>query len=160
MNIHHIKSDFGLGNYSSNAFLICHWIAMSSVCYNPFIYFWLNKHYNERAKYLLRYCFTLKCTQTRTPQVSEGPDNNSSNNTNINRNFKSRGLKRSNAVKASKTKFGNRLLGVMCVRSSISTSDSAVQDNNFMTGTDNNLMIVGHEVNQTSVTGIIDESKL
>ncbi|KAF8792108.1 G-protein coupled receptor 83-like [Argiope bruennichi] len=33
----------------STVFFICHWLAMSSVCYNPFIYCWLNDHFRSGA---------------------------------------------------------------------------------------------------------------
>ncbi|CAL1289159.1 unnamed protein product [Larinioides sclopetarius] len=33
----------------STIFFICHWLAMSSVCYNPFIYCWLNDHFRTGA---------------------------------------------------------------------------------------------------------------
>ncbi|GIY64683.1 substance-K receptor [Caerostris extrusa] len=33
----------------STVFFICHWLAMSSVCYNPFIYCWLNEHFRAGA---------------------------------------------------------------------------------------------------------------
>ncbi|GBM26903.1 putative G-protein coupled receptor 83 [Araneus ventricosus] len=33
----------------STVFFICHWLAMSSVCYNPFIYCWLNDHFRTGA---------------------------------------------------------------------------------------------------------------
>lgn len=33
----------------STVFFICHWLAMSSVCYNPFIYCWLNDNFRSGA---------------------------------------------------------------------------------------------------------------
>ena len=54
LNLYHILTDFGSSHYyNSTTFLICHWFAMSSVCYNPFIYFGLNKEYRNGAKALL-----------------------------------------------------------------------------------------------------------
>ncbi|CAG2171890.1 unnamed protein product [Oppiella nova] len=157
LNIHHIMADFGFWNYSSNVFLICHWIAMSSVCYNPFIYFWLNKHYNERAKYLLKICFTLNCHRKQPPDVTQDSVNTQNERkTSAIGSHRSK-LKRSNAMKASKNKYGNGLFGVMCVRSSISTTDS-MNDNNFMNSVDNGNN--GNGANQTVIIAIVEESKL
>lgn len=55
LNIFHLNSDFFSSNRISdpNIFFICHWFAMSSVCYNPFIYFWLNRHFRQEIKHLI-----------------------------------------------------------------------------------------------------------
>lgn len=34
LNLYHLLVDFGLAKANFNVFLVCHWIAMSSVCYN------------------------------------------------------------------------------------------------------------------------------
>lgn len=49
LNLYHISIDFGTNPYrfSLTTFQVCHWIAMSSVCYNPFIYFWHNENFRQ-----------------------------------------------------------------------------------------------------------------
>uniref|UniRef100_A0A8C6C7D6 G protein-coupled receptor 83 n=1 Tax=Monodon monoceros TaxID=40151 RepID=A0A8C6C7D6_MONMO len=43
--------------HTSNAlYFAFHWIAMSSTCYNPFIYCWLNENFRVALKALLRVC--------------------------------------------------------------------------------------------------------
>uniref|UniRef100_A0A8C0CUG4 G protein-coupled receptor 83 n=1 Tax=Balaenoptera musculus TaxID=9771 RepID=A0A8C0CUG4_BALMU len=43
--------------HTSNAlYFAFHWIAMSSTCYNPFIYCWLNENFRVELKALLRMC--------------------------------------------------------------------------------------------------------
>nr|XP_060612500.1 G-protein coupled receptor 83-like [Anolis sagrei ordinatus] len=44
-----IRSNNGL-------YFACHWFAMSSTCYNPFIYCWLNDSFRSELKSLLRVC--------------------------------------------------------------------------------------------------------
>ncbi|CAG2109383.1 unnamed protein product, partial [Medioppia subpectinata] len=156
LNILHIRADFGFGNYSFNILMICHWIAMSSVCYNPFIYFWLNKDYNERAKYLLKMCFTINCSHRQTPEITQDLTHNQLNERQMVGIQKTR-VKRSNAMKASKTKCGNRLFGVMCVRSSVSSTDSS-HDNHFINSADNQHVV--NDVNQTDIIANGEESTL
>lgn len=54
LNVYHLVSDVassaGMWRHNSNAFLACHWLAMSSVCYNPFVYCWLNAAFRDAVK--------------------------------------------------------------------------------------------------------------
>jgi len=54
LNLLHLLVDFKLIKYNWNLFMVCHWIAMSSVCYNPFIYCWLNDSFRKGATKLFR----------------------------------------------------------------------------------------------------------
>ncbi|KFM68598.1 putative G-protein coupled receptor 83, partial [Stegodyphus mimosarum] len=58
LNVYHILQEFlgpkfaystSKGTQRSTIFFLCHWLAMSSVCYNPFIYCWMNKHFRSGA---------------------------------------------------------------------------------------------------------------
>lgn len=61
LNVYHLVSDVGASvsvtRHNSTAFLVCHWLAMSSVCYNPFVYCWLNANFREAVKTCGRLCF-------------------------------------------------------------------------------------------------------
>lgn len=59
LNIYHLLADFKLISYNYKIFLISHWFAMSSVCYNPFIYCWLNSTFRNEAKRLIN--MIIKC---------------------------------------------------------------------------------------------------
>ncbi|CAG2163302.1 unnamed protein product [Oppiella nova] len=50
LNLYHLLVDFELISRHYNIFLVCHWFAMSSVCYNPFIYCYLNNSFKNGAK--------------------------------------------------------------------------------------------------------------
>ena len=60
LNVYHLVSDVaasaGPTRHNSTAFLICHWLAMSSVCYNPFVYCWLNINFRNAVKTCARIC--------------------------------------------------------------------------------------------------------
>ncbi|XP_076372830.1 G-protein coupled receptor 83-like [Tachypleus tridentatus] len=63
LNLYHLIIDFNLSSEflpSTTYFFMFHWLAMSSVCYNPFIYCWLNKHFRTSARKVFRYCFCHK----------------------------------------------------------------------------------------------------
>nr|XP_027199022.1 uncharacterized protein LOC113793227 [Dermatophagoides pteronyssinus] len=50
-NVYYLLLDFGITkSYNHTAFLFCLWLATSSVCYNPFVYCWLNKSFRQEAK--------------------------------------------------------------------------------------------------------------
>ena len=72
LNLFNILSDFDVIQSSYKLFLIFHWFAMSSVCYNPFIYFWLNKQYRKAARTVIRNCFGMFLIKRRSSnQLSE-----------------------------------------------------------------------------------------
>ena len=59
LNIYYLVIDFNIMNLMQSSqfkqvknqvFLICHWFAMSSVCYNPFVYCWLNEEFKNEVK--------------------------------------------------------------------------------------------------------------
>ena len=60
LNVYHLVSDVGASvsasRHNSTAFLVCHWLAMSSVCYNPFVYCWLNANFRDAVKTCGRLC--------------------------------------------------------------------------------------------------------
>ncbi|CAG2169542.1 unnamed protein product [Oppiella nova] len=63
LNIYHLLTDFDAIDYSLTVFFITHCFAMSSVCYNPFIYCWLNKKFKQRVKNLM-YCVSTRSQQS------------------------------------------------------------------------------------------------
>ena len=54
LNLYQILADFHpnveVFHYNSTVFFICHWIAISSTCYNPFVYCWLNENFRAEVK--------------------------------------------------------------------------------------------------------------
>ncbi|XP_055332776.1 G-protein coupled receptor 83-like [Paramacrobiotus metropolitanus] len=64
ISLYHLTRDFGTDDNGSSVhnlyvFLLFHWLAMSSVCYNPYIYCCWNSTYRNQAK--LMYHFLLCC---------------------------------------------------------------------------------------------------
>ncbi len=57
INLYHLSADLHLIEHNYKIFLACHWFAMSSVCYNPFIYCWLNTTFRNEAKQFF-WCIT------------------------------------------------------------------------------------------------------
>lgn len=67
LNLYHIIADFGSGPSSSHNFIIflaVHWLAMSSVVYNPFIYSIRNAYFRKGVKSFFRYIF-CRCGKRR-----------------------------------------------------------------------------------------------
>lgn len=66
LNLYHILTDIHpnttLFLYDSTAFFICHWIAVSCACYNPFIYCWLNEVFRREVKRRLNWCYRKSST--------------------------------------------------------------------------------------------------
>ncbi|XP_054159961.1 G-protein coupled receptor 83-like [Oppia nitens] len=85
LNIHHIYSDFINTNVTDiNWFLVCHWFAMSSVCYNPWIYFCLNKHFRQEIKNIVR-CTGMWCWNGSFIEVSSSSSSQRANKPNLQR---------------------------------------------------------------------------
>ncbi|KAF7492719.1 putative G-protein coupled receptor 83 [Sarcoptes scabiei] len=60
-NLLYIVEDFFQINFSLSIHYIAHWLAMSSICYNPFIYFWLNRGYRQGILNILTCCLHFQC---------------------------------------------------------------------------------------------------
>lgn len=70
LNLYHLISDWSRDNseslHSSVTFFISHILAMSNVTCNPFVYFWLNKHFRDSVK---NCCFWMKSLRLRGPSL-------------------------------------------------------------------------------------------
>jgi hypothetical protein len=66
LNLYHIRADFGIDSYrhNMNVYLMVHWLAMSSVCYNPFIYSIRNSYFRRGIKNFFRFIF-CRCDESR-----------------------------------------------------------------------------------------------
>ncbi|KAH9492670.1 putative G-protein coupled receptor 83 [Bulinus truncatus] len=66
LNMYHLLTDLHpqpeTFQYNTMAFFTCHWIAISSTCYNPFVYCWLNEHFREGVKSRFS-CFYFFCAK-------------------------------------------------------------------------------------------------
>ncbi|CAH1784317.1 unnamed protein product [Owenia fusiformis] len=62
LNLYHLLTDLrpDLFRHNSIAFFVCYWIALSSVCYNPFIYCWLNENFRNEVKKVFPLCCTIR----------------------------------------------------------------------------------------------------
>nr|AKQ63042.1 orphan G-protein coupled receptor 40 [Platynereis dumerilii] len=72
LNLYHLLTDFhpdtARFHHNSSVYLACHWLAMSSVCYNPFIYCWLNHSYRSQIRARFR------CLYRRSSLIHPGLD--------------------------------------------------------------------------------------
>lgn len=67
LNLYHLLVDFGLAKANFNVFLVCHWIAMSSVCYNVSL---MNlEHQNNNKQPDFQFCANLHSVK-RTYHIS------------------------------------------------------------------------------------------
>jgi hypothetical protein len=66
LNLYHIRADFGTDpfRHNMNVYLMVHWLAMSSVCYNPFIYSIRNSYFRRGIKNFFRFIF-CRCDESR-----------------------------------------------------------------------------------------------
>lgn len=69
LNVYYLLVDFGVIQMNFHIFLPCHWFAMSSVCYNPFVYCWLNESFRNEAKRIFSFLFRLSSGNT-SPELS------------------------------------------------------------------------------------------
>lgn len=69
LNMYHLLTDLHpnpeLFQYNSLVFFACHWIAISSTCYNPFVYCWLNESFREEVRARFTCLYRLKCLKKR-----------------------------------------------------------------------------------------------
>lgn len=74
LNLYQVLADFHpnveVFHYNSTTFFICHWIAISSTCYNPFVYCWLNETFRAEVK------SRFKCCLPKPKRVHPGTDVN------------------------------------------------------------------------------------
>lgn len=64
LNVYHLVATFHPNRYShyspnGTMYFTFHWFAMSSVCYNPFIYCWLNDVFRAETRCLFRCCYKM-----------------------------------------------------------------------------------------------------
>lgn len=73
LNMYHLLTDLHpkpeMFQYNTLAFFACHWIAISSTCYNPFVYCWLNEHFREEVKSRFTFCH-IPCRKSRKSDVA------------------------------------------------------------------------------------------
>jgi hypothetical protein len=69
LNLYHIRADFGTDPYPHNStvYLMVHWLAMSSVCYNPFIYSIRNSYFRKGIKNFFLFIF---CRYNNTQNIT------------------------------------------------------------------------------------------
>lgn len=82
LNVHNLLVDFYLPAstwaYLNGFFFLSHAVAMSSTCYNPFLYAWLNENFRKEFKTVLpflnesRMCQFFDSSRVRDPEVA-GP---------------------------------------------------------------------------------------
>ncbi|XP_054158942.1 neuropeptide Y receptor type 5-like [Oppia nitens] len=70
INLYYLFVDFKVFKHNFKIFIVCHWLAMSSVCYNPFIYCYYNASYRSMVKESLECVFRcLKYYKVQTGGV-------------------------------------------------------------------------------------------
>ena len=74
LNMYHLLTDFHPDSerfhHNSSVYLACHWFAMSSVCYNPFVYCWMNASFRSEIRN------RLGCFYRRQSRVHPGTEVN------------------------------------------------------------------------------------
>lgn len=76
-----VHAPFASWHYTRFLFFIAHAIAMSSTCYNPFVYAWLNENFRKEFKQVLP-CFAEAAAKSRNGRALSGKSCNKSCNGN------------------------------------------------------------------------------
>ncbi len=73
LNLYHIRADFGTDPYrhNMNVYLMVHWLAMSSVCYNPFIYSIRNSYFRRGIKNFFLFIFCHNKRRNSSSRLQE-----------------------------------------------------------------------------------------
>jgi hypothetical protein len=68
-----LKNSDSSGDYTINTlhnryvFFVCYFMAMSSVCYNPIVYFWMHKKFRAEVKILFVNILSFRCRKNPNP---------------------------------------------------------------------------------------------
>ena len=64
ISLYHILADFKLITHDSTLYILCNWLAMSSVCYNPVIFCWMNRNFRQDRTSVYWMCLRCVCTRS------------------------------------------------------------------------------------------------
>ncbi|KAH9517180.1 G-protein coupled receptor [Dermatophagoides farinae] len=88
INLYILLVDMRSVKFNQVAFIMCHWFAMSSVCYNPIIYCWLNEKFRNGALQSLRTILEFAHIHFMAKNSNLTINNNDNNNMMMNANNK------------------------------------------------------------------------
>lgn len=64
------RPDIWQFRHIQSVWIACHWLAMSSCCYNPIVYCWMNPKFRNGFRYILRFC---PCVVYDSISMTTGP---------------------------------------------------------------------------------------